>query len=54
MILLLFVSFKLIGSAFYYHLPNVVRLSIVALILGAGIAESILVKNLNGESASNE
>ncbi|NBV35278.1 MAG: hypothetical protein EBR81_16180 [Proteobacteria bacterium] len=38
MILLIFVSFKLIGSAFHYHLLNVVRLSIVALILGAGIA----------------
>jgi len=54
MILLIFVSFKLIGSAFHYHLPNVVSLSIVALILGAGVAYSKLVKDPNGESASNE
>jgi tellurite resistance protein TerC len=41
MLLLVFVSCKLIGSAFHYHLPNVVSLSIVALILGTGIVWSL-------------
>ena len=41
MLLLVFVSCKLIGSAFHYHLPNVVSLSIVALILGTGIGWSL-------------
>jgi tellurite resistance protein TerC len=42
MILLVFVSLKLIGAAFHYHLPNAVSLSIVVLILGAGIGWSLL------------
>ncbi len=41
MLLLVFVSCKLIGAAFHYHLPNVVSLSIVALILGTGIGWSL-------------
>jgi tellurite resistance protein TerC len=41
MLLLVFVSCKLIGAAFHYHLPNVVSLSIVALILGTGIFWSL-------------
>jgi tellurite resistance protein TerC len=42
MLLLVFVSCKLIGSAFHYHLPNVVSLSIVAVILGTGIVWSLM------------
>lgn len=42
MILLVFVSAKLIGAAFHYHLPNSVSLTIVVLILGAGIGWSLL------------
>ncbi len=49
MVLLVFVSGKLIGSAFSFHLPNVVSLSIVALILAAGIVWSLL-KPKNEES----
>jgi tellurite resistance protein TerC len=41
MILLIFVSGKLIGSAFGYHIPNIVSLTIVALILGGGIVWSL-------------
>jgi len=41
MLLLVFVSGKLIGSAFGFHLPNVVSLSIVAAILGTGIIWSL-------------
>ena len=44
MLLLVFVSGKLIGSAFGFHLPNVVSLSIVATILGGGIIYSMRVK----------
>lgn len=47
MILLVFVSLKLIGSAFHYHLPNVISLSIVAFILTAGVLYSIYVTNPN-------
>lgn len=41
MALLIFVSFKLIGSAFGFHLPNVVSLSLVAVILATGIIWSL-------------
>ena len=41
MLLLVFVSGKLIGSAFGYHIPNIVSLSIVAVILGGGIIWSL-------------
>jgi tellurite resistance protein TerC len=41
MALLVFVSAKLIGSAFGFHLPNVVSLSIVAVILASGIIWSL-------------
>jgi tellurite resistance protein TerC len=41
MLLLIFVSGKLIGSAFGYHLPNVVSLGIVATILAGGIIWSL-------------
>ena len=39
--LLVFVSGKLIGSAFGYHLPNAMSLGIVATILGTGIVWSL-------------
>lgn len=39
--LLIFVSGKLIGSAFGFHLPNVISLCIVAIILGTGIVWSL-------------
>lgn len=54
MVLLIFVSCKLIGSAFGYHLPNVVSLSIVAVILASGILWSLakpLPEEGEGESA---
>ena len=41
MALLVFVAGKLIGSAFHYHIPNVVSLSIVAVILLTGILWSL-------------
>lgn len=41
MVLLVFVSGKLIGSAFGYHLPNPVSLGIVAAILATGIIWSL-------------
>lgn len=51
MILLVFVSFKLIGSAFGYHLPNMISLSIVAFILTTGIIYSFAFKEPNGDEA---
>ncbi len=51
MILLVFVSFKLIGSAFGYHLPNVISLSIVAFILTAGVIYSFAFKDPNRDEA---
>ena len=53
MILLIFVSFKLIGSAFGHHLPNVISLSIVALILSSGILWS-LARPLPAEAEEQE
>ena len=41
MILLIFVSFKLIGAAFHFHLPNSVSLGIVVSILTSGIVWSL-------------
>jgi tellurite resistance protein TerC len=41
MILLVFVSLKLIGAAFHYHLPNPVSLGIVIAILSSGIIWSL-------------
>jgi tellurite resistance protein TerC len=41
MALLVFVAGKLIGSAFHYHIPNVMSLSIVAVILLTGILWSL-------------
>jgi tellurite resistance protein TerC len=41
MVLLVFVAFKLIGSAFHFHLPNAVSLAIVAAILSSGIIWSL-------------
>lgn len=52
MILLVFVSFKLIGSAFGYHIPNVISLSIVAFILTAGIIYSFKFKDPSGDEAT--
>ena len=54
MILLVFVSFKLIGSAFGYHIPNVISLSIVAFILTAGIIYSFAFKGPNGDEATKD
>ena len=51
MILLVFVSGKLIGSAFSVHLPNVVSLSIVALILTAGIVWSLMYPQIEEETS---
>lgn len=45
MILLVFVSGKLIGSAFNYHLSNPVSLAVVSTILVSGVLYSLLVKN---------
>lgn len=44
MVLLIFVSGKLIGSAFGFHLPNAVSLSIVALVLLTGVIVSLCIK----------
>lgn len=44
MILLVFVSFKLIGAAFGYHLPHAISLSLVGLILATGVIYSLTVK----------
>jgi tellurite resistance protein TerC len=44
MILLIFVSFKLIGSAFGFHLPPLISVCIVFLILAAGVVWSLAVK----------
>ena len=52
MILLVFVSFKLIGSAFGYHIPNVISLTIVAFILTAGIIYSFKFKDPSGDEAT--
>jgi len=52
MVLLVFVSFKLIGNAFGYHLSNAVSLSIVGVILAIGVLYSVLVEEpvkRNGE-----
>jgi tellurite resistance protein TerC len=54
MILLVFVSFKLIGGAFEYKVSNVVSLSIVALILGVGVAYSLLVKEPGKEESAEK
>lgn len=45
MILLVFVSGKLIGSGLGYHLPNAISLAIVSTILVSGVMYSLLVKN---------
>jgi len=52
MILLVFVSFKLIGSAFQYHIPNLISLSIVAFILTSGIIYSFTFKAPNSDEVS--
>jgi tellurite resistance protein TerC len=44
MLLLVFVSFKLIGNAIGFHIPNLVSLAIVAMTLSSGIVYSLLVK----------
>jgi len=54
MILLVFVSGKLIGSAFGFHLPNAISLSIVAFILLAGILYSIFVEETKPEAPKPE
>ena len=49
MVLLIFVSFKLIGSAFGIHMPNAVSLSIVAIVLLTGVIWSLTVKEPSEE-----
>ncbi len=44
MILLVFVAFKLIGSAFGFHVPPAISVAIVAFILTAGVIWSLAVK----------
>ena len=44
MLLLVFVSVKLIGSALGFHIPNMISLIVVALILSAGVIYSLVVK----------
>ncbi len=53
MILLVLVSAKLIASAFHYHLPNAISLSIVAFVLTAGILYSIFVENPDGKTSDS-
>jgi tellurite resistance protein TerC len=53
MLLLVFVSFKLIGAAFHYHLPNAISLGIVVAILASGIIWS-LAKPLPSEDSSEK
>lgn len=55
MILLVFISFKLIFSGFGVHIPNWLSLSVVVLTLGSGILFSLLVPNPeDGEEKSEE
>jgi tellurite resistance protein TerC len=49
MLLLVYVSIKLMAGAFGHHLPNSVSLLIVAAILGAGIVYSLAVKEPGGK-----
>ncbi len=44
MVLLVLVSGKLIASTFSFHLPNAVSLSVVGIVLTAGVLYSLLVK----------
>ena len=52
MILLVFVSCKLIGAAFHYHLPNAVSLGIVIAILVSGVVWSLARPQPEDETAS--
>ena len=52
MILLIFVSFKLIGSAFGYHLSPTISVSIVVFILTAGVIWSLAVKEPEEKNAA--
>ncbi len=45
MLLLVFVSIKLIGNAMGYHIPNLVSLAVVALTLSSGVVYSLMVKS---------
>ena len=49
MLLLVFVAFKLIGSAFHFHIPNYLSLIIVGVILATGILYSLFVKEPRGD-----
>jgi tellurite resistance protein TerC len=49
MLLLVLVSAKLIGSAFDFHMPNSISLSIVAFVLMAGVIYSLAVKEPEAE-----
>lgn len=50
MILLIFIAGKLIGSAFSFHVSNVLSLTIVSAILIAGVVYSLMVKNPEEEA----
>jgi tellurite resistance protein TerC len=52
LVLLVLVAGKLIGSAFHWHVPNVVSLTIVVSVLGSGILWSLAVKNPDEEEAA--
>lgn len=54
MILLVFVSFKLIGAAFHYHLPNAISLGIVIMILASGVFWSLLRPQPNDDSEARD
>lgn len=49
MVLLILVAGKLIGSAFGFHIPNVVSLSLIAVILFSGILWSLIAPNPDKE-----
>lgn len=50
MFLLVFVAAKLIGSAFHWHIPNVISLSIVAITLLTGVILSLAVEEPHKEA----
>jgi tellurite resistance protein TerC len=45
MMLLIMVSFKLMGNAFGYHMPNSVSMIIITLLIAGGVAYSMVVPN---------
>ncbi len=49
MLLLVFVSFKLIGNALGFHIPNALSLAVVGTTLAGGVLYSLLVKDPDAE-----